>query len=182
MIPVQHSTALVFKDYFSLVWKPALGIQPHRNCFMNRDDFRAQKGTVPPTLNCEGSVVTIGILGIGENSEPSNVKPYFLWCFIQTYPKTPSHMNSSWKTIWQPSNFHLKKDTPKRHDFTAILSLLHNVVGWFKTSQTFVPCLRMQKPSLMVIDDCLVILMQTASTFWWPRAHRPWSCFLTDVT
>lgn len=36
----------------------------------HRDDFRAQKGTDPPTLNCEGSVATIGILGIGKNSEP----------------------------------------------------------------------------------------------------------------
>lgn len=65
----------------------------------HRDDFRAQKVTVPPTLNCQGSVVTIGILGLGKNSEPSNVKAYTLWCFIQTYPITPSNMNSSGKTI-----------------------------------------------------------------------------------
>lgn len=176
-----HSPILQRLIFFGL--KPASRIQPHRNCFMNihRDDFSAQKGAVPPTLNCEGSVVTIGVLRIRKNSEPSKVKTYILWCFIQTHPKISSNVNSSWKTIWQPSNLHLRKDTPKRHDFTAILCLSYNV-GWFKTLQTFVPCLRTQKRSPVVINDCLVMLMQPVWTFWWLRAHRFWSCFLTDLT
>lgn len=161
-----------------MVWKPASGIQPHSNCFMNnhRDDFRAQKGTVPPILNCEGSVVTIGILGIEKNTELSNIKTYTVQCFTQTYPKS----STIWTPLERPSDSlpiftSKKKNTHKRRDLGAILSLLYNV-GWFKTSQTFVS-------RLVVINNCLVILMQPVCTFWWPRAHRFWSRFFpTDLT
>lgn len=105
-----------------------------------------------------------------------------LQCFIQTYPKTPSNMKSLWKTIWQPSNFHLKKKYTQKAWFCCFPSFqLHNA-GWFKPLQTFVLCVRLQQPSLKEIYDCLLISMQTICTFQWPRACRLLSCFLAGLT